>query len=187
MKFNKILACLAFAAAVGTARAGVFYWQFSVGGDSAFAQQYKIALEQAGSEALYLYLFANGARSTGTELAAGDDGSLTSGDSPLDYVLGADAASASFYWELVGGTGDAATTYLKSETKSYGDLLDYISSNPTAGQFGVFNAGTLSYTLVPEPTSGLLLLLGVAGLALRRRRVFASIAHEGAQPQRRGL
>ena len=34
-----------------------------------------------------------------------------------------------------------------------------------AGDFTIYNAAT-----IPEPTSGLLLLLGVAGLALRRRR-----------------
>ena len=28
----------------------------------------------------------------------------------------------------------------------------------------------IAYTAVPEPTSGLLLLLGVAGLALKRKR-----------------
>ena len=38
---------------------------------------------------------------------------------------------------------------------------------PTAATAGYSDAG---YTAVPEPTSGLLMLLGMAGLALRRRR-----------------
>ena len=32
------------------------------------------------------------------------------------------------------------------------------------------NGGALSWQAVPEPTSGLLMLVGLAGLALRRRR-----------------
>ena len=42
-----------------------------------------------------------------------------------------------------------------------------------AGKFstaGDFSGATWASTAIPEPTSGLLMLLGVAGLALRRRR-----------------
>ena len=40
----------------------------------------------------------------------------------------------------------------------------------TATNFGATSTGWKEMSSVPEPTSGLLLLLGVAGLALRRRR-----------------
>ena len=38
------------------------------------------------------------------------------------------------------------------------------------GDYGAFTAAGWQTSAIPEPTSGLLLLLGVAGLALRRRR-----------------
>ena len=49
-----------------------------------------------------------------------------------------------------------------------------MSDTATLAQFlatgGASTAGAVNVGAIPEPTSGLLLLLGVAGLALKRRR-----------------
>lgn len=51
-------------------------------------------------------------------------------------------------------------------------LLDWNSSYITSNGMGHATATNVSsFTAVPEPTSGLLLLLGVAGLALRRKKM----------------
>ena len=63
-----------------------------------------------------------------------------------------------------------ARNYIISDKLSgatYGEIdmassIDYTSAN--------FGSGPWTAVAVPEPTSGLLMLLGVAGLALRRRR-----------------
>ena len=58
----------------------------------------------------------------------------------------------------------------------YGDASEktastYTLGNPSAGPTFVLEQGAwLEVGAAPEPTSGLLLLIGVAGLALRRRR-----------------
>ena len=58
------------------------------------------------------------------------------------------------------GSGQANT----SGTKSIGNLISAAGARAEDG-------GWQTAAAVPEPTSGLLLLLGVAGLALRRKRV----------------
>lgn len=50
-------------------------------------------------------------------------------------------------------------------------MANYVYRDPTAaGSTGVFTVSQV----IPEPTSGLLLLLGLSGLALRRRRAAAA-------------
>lgn len=92
---------------------------------------------------------------------------------------------------MTGAKGDGITAdsmknaYLVLVTDSTADTYKYIATDMSANVFGETDAakatfGTTtaallagtsgSYAAVPEPTSGLLMLLGVAGLALRRRR-----------------
>jgi len=67
--------------------------------------------------------------------------------------------------------------YAVSQSFAVSDYAYSGSDTPTTMSFDSFTAGTLATKTtpppgpepVPEPTSGLLMLLGVAGLALRRR------------------
>ena len=83
-----------------------------------------------------------------------------------DYTAG---DSFTFYTLVLNGEGSAATYFTIS--------ADVTKTAPNAGalQMSFANLSTNAQTswtaaAVPEPTSGLLMLLGMAGLALRRRR-----------------
>ena len=68
-------------------------------------------------------------------------------------------------------SSDKWTTVATSAAKAYSDLGDYIHQtfNIEPGQAAVWTPG--SFQAVPEPSGGLLTLMGVALLALRRRRM----------------
>lgn len=72
----------------------------------------------------------------------------------------------SFFIELFNESGTTAYT---SDPIAYRSLGAYISSMKGTARPADTYSGFTTFTSVPEPTSGLLLLLGVAGLALRRK------------------
>ena len=63
---------------------------------------------------------------------------------------------------------DAPYISIASDVDSIGGTIQQIGGAEFTGDHGAFSAS--GWTAAPEPTSGLLLLIGVAGLALRRRR-----------------
>ena len=65
------------------------------------------------------------------------------------------------------------TTGLYGVNDNEGSYYSVTWNKDTGGSFlndGIYAAVTSSVTAVPEPTSGLMLLIGMAGLALKRKR-----------------
>ena len=91
----------------------------------------------------------------------------------IDAPNGTAVANTTYYAAIIAtyGTGDDMQYYAEKASVTTGD------DGNASYSFGVGKldsaaaaAGAWTAASVPEPTSGLLMLLGIAGLALRRRR-----------------
>ena len=146
---KKTLFCMMALLAACAVRADLLYWTV---GDS--APNYNFAALKATSGT---------AAADGTVVGP----LLTSGSATTVQadIIG-DYVGKNFYIELMDATGSAVAVsdmLLASTAANYME----INGAPPAG--GAWTGG--SYTAVPEPTSALLMLLGMAGLALKRKQV----------------
>ena len=188
------LVAFAVAGLVGlAASADVLYWQVNTADAAANskegvtpAQAYLMAKPTSGTDANSPYYVSLNKDAAGNELGEAIGLSSFDGSTTVAGVLDAskilswandtaysgDISGLSFFIELYDTAGNWAGT---TDAKSYQQLVDSgaISGglNPSfTGVNSALGGSGSSYSPVPEPTSGLLMLIGLGALALRRRR-----------------
>lgn len=167
MNSLKKFALVAFAACVaGLTQADVLYWQVDPSAsdasytktDAAGAMLYRVPDSEP-------YSYANNVTpvSDWVALSNGKTDSVQSYELDPNYTTG-----YSFFVELYNESGDTLWTQYAS---TYEQLLNSqaISTGGIGAPTGL-GLGGMNGAAIPEPTSGLMLLIGGAMLALRRRR-----------------
>lgn len=158
MGFKTVISILAFILSAAAARADVLYWMID-------ADVYR-------AEYAFVTLNAEGAGDPldVAELQPGGVPYLL--ETPVDGYVSDDV---SFYIELYNGDQDSL---LRSLCVPFGDLRDYIGTTSAERPKAYYSnwefqggseQGPTPQHAVPEPTSGLLLVVGMALLGLRRR------------------
>lgn len=171
---QKLILMAAVATSAVFANAASFNWKLTTGADYSGMNVYAISGSTAASilaacqstdNATWESAFSGSTAYsvTGTNQRAAASG-LTTGISANDnlvfVIVDGAVAEGSKYWVVNDYTIPADNVFDPPDAKSAAAIT--FSSQGTVG------SGT--FTAVPEPTSGLLMLLGMAGLALRRCR-----------------
>lgn len=159
----KKLLVLAAALAVGVvANAASFKWTASniYGADGN---------KFAGEVTLMAYVSATSTSDAGAAFVAATFTPATAGvvNTTFSSDLFTSDVSYDFYM-VMSQTVDSQEYSFTSATKA--NIVAQATSVPTIGFGNMATATQGNWTAVPEPTSGLLILLGMAGLALKRKR-----------------
>lgn len=155
-KMKKILVIFAVVAAACVANAASFKWSASG------ITGYNTTEAYTGSASLYAYLStADSSTAVVVDTATMTAGAIAANDTVFsDTVNFATGSSYVFYYTLEDADGNVFTSGSRT-----------VKAQATATvPLGFASTGSWAAADIPEPTSGLLLLLGVAGLALRRKK-----------------
>ena len=177
----------------GAARGGVLYWMIADDASESFQYAYAQTLQKAkdtvqGGNAdvvarAYAVDESTGTRETydfvGVAAVANDKGGTSFDGAPVPVELPSTAASDNWIFGVEMGFMDGNDTFTatycawdaKGLTYAQLDAMGAIQSNETAIYDRAINAAGATWsatTPVPEPTGGLLVLLGGAVLLLRR-------------------
>ena len=181
------LSALVLVLMAGAARGGVLYWMIDGVASKDFQYAYAQTLQKAKGDADSVVARAYAVdKSTGTRetydfvgVAAANDAGTSFDGAPLSVELPSTAASDNWIFGVEMGFMDGddtfTVTYCAWDAKglTYAELnaLGAIQSSATASYDRAVNAAEAPWsapTPVPEPTGGLLVVLGGAVLLLRR-------------------
>ena len=172
----------------GAARGGVLYWMIDGAASDSFQDAYAQTLQKAKGDADSVVARAYAVdKSTGTRetydfvgVAAANDAGTSFDGAPLSVELPSTAASDNWIFGVeigvMDGDGTFTATYCAWDAQGLTylqlDAMGAIQSNATASYDRAVNAAEAPWTdnpnSVPEPTGGLLVVLGGAVLLLRR-------------------
>lgn len=158
-QMKKLFALAAIVLAVVTGQAATFKWS------AANIYNHTGTAKYTGDVTLYAYLSTADAStavaySTVTASSAGTVAATTFSDDSL-------ASGSNYNFFFVIEDGDYTFT---SATKTNVAALETQTQTISFGNMTAATQNASNWTAAPEPTSGLLMLLGMAGLALRRKR-----------------
>ena len=170
---KKLIMMLAAICAFGVAQAAAVNWGINLGkADGANKTYYVFNGSDSATvlSALSAFDDTTAATLSGAALATGTLNSKAGKASGAGMEIGSET---SLFMVVLNGTLDAGQTYIAGTM----DVSSYTYAPPATAP-GTFEAissnfttsATITAAAIPEPTSGLLMLVGLAGLALRRRR-----------------
>ena len=183
-----VLAAVSVNAAAVTWQSGVVFGPSDADGTISATSTYKLA--DTSTASMYVFLIADAtefAKVQADGVYATYKGSLASADATTstlssskfaDLTTTGHAASSTAYAAILFTYNDGSKDWWLENTATVqiGDMgADASASNLARYVGGIKSNGNLASwgsesSSVPEPTSGLLMLVGLAGLALRRRR-----------------